>query len=160
MFLAPIGVLGVMTDDEHGDLAVAAASAHTGVPMVASTLVQDPMEDVAAAGGDARFLQLYTPNDRELAESFVAPRRGVRLHRGSSSPSTRGPSAPGPRDLAVRPPFRSCAGYYWPTTSPTRVPVPAGGAAESDPVPQPFQWALHLRQPHPDLGRPGLAPRP
>src|SRR3954453_3581422 len=72
VFLAPIGVLGVMTDDEHGDLAVAAASAHTGVPMVASTLVQDPMEDVAAALGETPgFFQLYTPNDRELAESFV-----------------------------------------------------------------------------------------
>ena len=72
VFLAPIGVLGVMTDDEHGDLAVAAASARAGVPMVASTLMQDPMEDVAAALGDTPgFFQLYTPNDRELAESFV-----------------------------------------------------------------------------------------
>jgi len=72
VFLAPIGVLGVMTDDEHGDLAVAAASAASGVPMVASTLMQDPMEDVAAALGETPGLfQLYTPNDRELAESFV-----------------------------------------------------------------------------------------
>jgi lactate 2-monooxygenase len=72
VFLAPIGVLGVMTDDAHGDLAVAAASAHAGVPMVASTLMQDPMEDVAAGLGETPgFFQLYTPNDRELAESFV-----------------------------------------------------------------------------------------
>src|SRR3954451_264344 len=70
--LAPIGVIGVMTDDEHGDLATAAASAASGVPMVASTLMQDPMEDVAAALGDTPgFFQLYTPNDRELAESLV-----------------------------------------------------------------------------------------
>ncbi|MET0953811.1 MAG: alpha-hydroxy-acid oxidizing protein, partial [Aeromicrobium sp.] len=72
VFLAPIGVIGVMTDDEHGDLATAAASASSGVPMVASTLMQDPMEDVAAALGDTPgFFQLYTPNDREVAESFV-----------------------------------------------------------------------------------------
>ena len=72
VFLAPIGVIGVMTDDEHGDLATAAAAAGSGVPMVASTLMQDPMEDVAAALGDTPgFFQLYTPNDREVAESFV-----------------------------------------------------------------------------------------
>ena len=72
LLLAPIGVIGVMTDDEHGDLATAAAAASSGVPMVASTLMQDPMEEVAAALGDTPgFFQLYTPNDRELAESFV-----------------------------------------------------------------------------------------
>lgn len=72
VFLAPIGVLGVMTDDEHGDVATAAASAASGVPMVASTLMQDPMEDVAAALGETPgFFQLYTPNDLEVAESLV-----------------------------------------------------------------------------------------
>ncbi|MBZ5740476.1 alpha-hydroxy-acid oxidizing protein [Nocardioides mangrovi] len=72
VFMAPIGVLGVMTDDEHGDLAAAAASASSGIPMVASTLMQDPMEDVGAALGDTPgFFQLYTPHDREVAESFV-----------------------------------------------------------------------------------------
>lgn len=72
VFLAPVGVLGVMTDDGHGDIATAAAAASSGVPMVASTLMEDPMEVVAAALGDTPgFFQLYTPNDRELAESFV-----------------------------------------------------------------------------------------
>jgi lactate 2-monooxygenase len=72
VFLAPVGVLGVMTEDEHGDLAAAAAAASSGVPMVASTLMQDPMEEVAAAlGGTPGFFQLYTPNDREVAESLV-----------------------------------------------------------------------------------------
>ncbi len=72
LLMSPIGVIGVMTDDEHGDLATAAASAASGVPMVASTLMQDPMEDVAAALGDTPgFFQLYTPNDREVAESLV-----------------------------------------------------------------------------------------
>lgn len=72
LLMSPIGVIGVMTDDERGDLATAAASATSGVPMVASTLMQDPLEDVAAALGDTPgFFQLYTPNDRDLAESLV-----------------------------------------------------------------------------------------
>ncbi|MGB8389482.1 alpha-hydroxy-acid oxidizing protein [Mycobacterium sp.] len=72
VFMAPIGVIGLCAQDGHGDLATARAAARTGVPMVASTLSVDPMEDVAAALGDTPgFFQLYTPNDRELAASFV-----------------------------------------------------------------------------------------
>ncbi len=72
LLMAPIGVVGVMHASQHGDLEVARAAAATGVPMVASTLTQDPMEDVAAELGEtAGFYQLYTPKDRELAESFV-----------------------------------------------------------------------------------------
>lgn len=72
VFLAPIGVIGICAQDGHGDLATARAAARTGVPMVASTLTVDPMEDVAAALGDTPgFFQLYTPTDRDLAASFV-----------------------------------------------------------------------------------------
>ncbi|MDT5351277.1 MAG: lactate 2-monooxygenase, partial [Mycobacterium sp.] len=72
LFMAPIGVIGLCAQDNHGDLATARAAARTGVPMVASTLTIDPMEDVAAALGDTPgFFQLYTPTDRELAASFV-----------------------------------------------------------------------------------------
>ncbi|HEY3996333.1 MAG TPA: alpha-hydroxy-acid oxidizing protein [Mycobacterium sp.] len=72
VFMAPIGVIGICAQDGHGDLATARAAARTGVPMVASTLTVDPMEDVTAALGDTPgFFQLYTPNDRELAASFV-----------------------------------------------------------------------------------------
>lgn len=72
VFMAPIGVLGVMTEDEHGDLAAARAAAETGVPLIGSTLMQDPLEEVAAALGETPgFFQLYTPNDREVAESLV-----------------------------------------------------------------------------------------
>src|SRR5690606_15026369 len=40
--------------------------------MVSSTLMQDPMEDVAAALGDTPgWFQLYPPSDREVCESFV-----------------------------------------------------------------------------------------
>jgi len=70
--LAPIGVVGLCAQDGNGDLAVAAASAQTGVPMIASTLSVDPMETVAQQLGDTPgIFQLYTPTDRELAASLV-----------------------------------------------------------------------------------------
>ena len=73
LFMAPIGVIGLCGQDGHGDLATAAAAARTGVPMIASTLSVDPMEDVAAQFGDTPgFFQLYTPTDRDLAASLVS----------------------------------------------------------------------------------------
>jgi lactate 2-monooxygenase len=73
LLMAPIGVIGLCAQDGHGDLAAAAAAARTGVPMVASTLSADPLEDVAAQFGDTPgFFQLYTPTDRELAASLVS----------------------------------------------------------------------------------------
>jgi lactate 2-monooxygenase len=70
--LAPVGVIALCAQDGHGDLAAARAAAQTGVPMIASTMSADPMEDVAAELGDTPgFFQLYTPKDRDLAASFV-----------------------------------------------------------------------------------------
>jgi lactate 2-monooxygenase len=72
VFMAPIGVMGICAQDGHGDIAAAKAAARTGVPMVVSTLTEDPLEDVAAEFGDTPgFFQLYTPTDRDLAASFV-----------------------------------------------------------------------------------------
>jgi lactate 2-monooxygenase len=72
VFLAPVGVIGLCAQDGHGDLATADAAARLGVPMVASTLSVDPLEEVATRLGDTPgFFQLYTPTDRELAESLV-----------------------------------------------------------------------------------------
>jgi lactate 2-monooxygenase len=72
VFMAPIGVIGICTQDGHGDLATARAAATTGVPMVASTLSQDPLEDVAGQFGETPgFFQLYCPTDREVAASLV-----------------------------------------------------------------------------------------
>jgi lactate 2-monooxygenase len=79
VFLAPIGVIGLCCQDGHGDLATAEAAARSGVPIVASTLAVDPLEEVAArlrgTGGTPGeipgFFQLYTPTDREVAESLV-----------------------------------------------------------------------------------------
>jgi len=72
LMLAPVGVIGLCSDDGHGDLATARAASQVGVPMIASTLSQDPLEDVASALGDtAGWFQLYPPNDQELTESLV-----------------------------------------------------------------------------------------
>ena len=83
LFMAPIGVIGLCAQDGHGDLATAQAAARTGVPMIASTLTVDPMEDVAARfGGTPGFFQLYTPTDRDLAASLV--------HRAEAAGSSAG----------------------------------------------------------------------
>ncbi|MEG8044862.1 alpha-hydroxy-acid oxidizing protein [Sphingomonas aerolata] len=72
IFMAPVGVIGICTQDGHGDLAAARASAETGVPLMASTLSNDPLESVAGALAETPgFFQLYTPKDKALAESLV-----------------------------------------------------------------------------------------
>ena len=72
LFMPPVGVVGVCAQDFHGDIQAAKASAQTGVPMMASTLTQDRIEDVVPhAGTTPNFFQLYTANDKELAASFL-----------------------------------------------------------------------------------------
>ncbi|WP_029114816.1 lactate 2-monooxygenase [Mycobacterium sp. URHB0044] len=72
VFMAPVGVIGLCAQDGHGDLATARAAARTGVPMIASTMTADPMEQVAAEFGDTPgFFQMYTPTDRDVAASLV-----------------------------------------------------------------------------------------
>lgn len=72
LMLAPVGVIGICEEAGHGDLTTARAAAATNTPMIASTLMQDPMEDVAAALGDTpKWFQLYPPSDREVCESFI-----------------------------------------------------------------------------------------
>jgi lactate 2-monooxygenase len=147
ILMAPIGVLGVMTDDEHGDLAAAAASAATGIPMIASTLMQDPLEDVAAAlGGTPGFFQLYTPNDREVAESLVhraeaAGYRGIVVTLDTWTLGYR------PRDLqhATFPQLRGycLANYFSDPVFRSRLAAPP----EEDPNAATLHWALTFGNP-------------
>ena len=101
IFMAPIGVIGLCAQDGHGDLAAARAAARTGVPMVASTLTTDPMEEVAAEfGATPGFFQLYAPTDRDLAASLVrraeaAGYKGIVVTLDTWVPGWR------PRDLAT-----------------------------------------------------------
>jgi len=72
IFMCPIGLVGLCAPDFQGDLAVARASAVTGVPFTLSTFSQTPMEDVIKQAGDTpTFFQLYLPDDRELAASLI-----------------------------------------------------------------------------------------
>ena len=72
IFMAPIGVNGIMTPDGHGDLHAARASVATGVPLMLSTLGNDSLERVAEElKGAPAFFQLYTPRDTEFAESLI-----------------------------------------------------------------------------------------
>jgi lactate 2-monooxygenase len=72
LFMSPIGVIGLCAQDGRGDLATARAARRTGVPMIASTFSNDPLEAVAGELGDTPgFFQLYTPRDAAVAESLV-----------------------------------------------------------------------------------------
>ena len=73
IFMAPIGLNGEMTQDRRGDIAAAQAAAETGVPFCASTLSNSPLEEVRAAAGETpSFFQLYTPKNRDLAQSLIS----------------------------------------------------------------------------------------
>ncbi|WP_236566764.1 lactate 2-monooxygenase [Nocardia sp. CY41] len=101
IFLAPVGVIGLCAQDGHGDIATAKAAARTGVPMIASTLTVDPLEEVAAEFGDTPgMFQLYTPTHRDLAQSLV---RRAEAAGFKAIVVTLDTWVPGwrPRDLAV-----------------------------------------------------------
>jgi lactate 2-monooxygenase len=68
---APVGVLSIAHPE--GELAVARASAATGVPLILSSAASHSIEQIAEAMGDAqRWFQLYWVNDRDVASSLVS----------------------------------------------------------------------------------------
>jgi isopentenyl diphosphate isomerase/L-lactate dehydrogenase-like FMN-dependent dehydrogenase len=147
LLLAPVGVIGLCAQDGHGDLATARAAARTGVPMVASTLSEDPMEDVAAALGDTPGLfQLYTPADRDLAQSFVhraeaAGFRGIVVTLDTQVLGWR------PRDLELAsfPQLKGrCLANYF---SDPLFRAKLEKAPEEDPRAAAIQWALGFSDP-------------
>ncbi|MEU0114195.1 lactate 2-monooxygenase [Streptomyces bobili] len=74
--LAPVGVLSIM--HPGAEPAAARAAAAQGVPFVLSSASSTPMEEVAAAMGDAeRWFQLYWSKDREVARSFLGRARAA-----------------------------------------------------------------------------------
>ncbi|MEZ6023586.1 MAG: alpha-hydroxy-acid oxidizing protein [Hyphomonadaceae bacterium] len=76
LFMSPIGVTGLCTQDGHGDIAAARASAETGVPLMLSTLSNDPLEAVAAETGDTpAFFQLYTPKTPTSPRAWSSARK-------------------------------------------------------------------------------------
>jgi lactate 2-monooxygenase len=70
VMLAPIGVQGIFHAD--GELAGARGAGAVGLGIVASTVTDHSLEDIAAAHGDApHWFQFYWPNDPEIAQSMV-----------------------------------------------------------------------------------------
>jgi lactate 2-monooxygenase len=68
VLLGPVGVLRQLHPE--GELAVARAAETMGVTMVLSTAASHTVEEVAEVAGP-RWYQLYWPNDRDLAISFL-----------------------------------------------------------------------------------------
>lgn len=68
--LAPVGAQTMVHPD--GELATARAAGAVGLPMAVSTMSSFPLEEVARAADAPKWFQLYWPNRRELAESFVS----------------------------------------------------------------------------------------
>jgi lactate 2-monooxygenase len=70
VLLAPIGVQSIIHDE--AEVATARGAAAANVPIVLSTASSRTIEEVAEAMGEVpRWYQLYWPDDRELAASFV-----------------------------------------------------------------------------------------
>ncbi|WP_223701670.1 alpha-hydroxy-acid oxidizing protein [Sutcliffiella deserti] len=67
-FLAPVGNLGIVHPE--ADLAVARAADRLGIPMIASTVSTNSLEEIAAEVED-KWFQLYCSSDPEITVSFV-----------------------------------------------------------------------------------------
>ena len=147
LFMSPIGVIGICAQDGHGDLGTARAAAATGVPMVASTLTVDPMEDVAAAQGDTPgFYQLYCPTDPEVAESLVR-RAEAAGYRGIVVTLDTWVTGWRPRDLAASnfPQLRGhcLANYFTDPVFRSRL----ASSPEDDPRNAVLSWAMMFGKP-------------
>ncbi len=67
---APVGVQSIIHED--AEVGTARGAAAVNVPIVLSTASSKPIEEVAEAMGEVpRWYQLYWPDDRDLAASFV-----------------------------------------------------------------------------------------
>ena len=137
-----------MTDDEHGDLAAAAASAASGVPMVASTLMQDPMEQVGRrAGRHPRVLPALHAERPRAGRELRPPRRGRGLPRHRGHARHAGRSATDRATSSTRP-SRSCAGYCLANyTSDPVFRAKLAAPPEEDPGAAAIQWALTFGNP-------------
>ncbi len=76
VLVAPVGAAGLVARD--ADVLIGGGAADAGLPYVISTQGSSPMEETAAAMGDApRWFQLYWSTDDRLVDSFV--RRAERI---------------------------------------------------------------------------------
>ena len=69
IIVAPTGMNGMI--HSQGDVALARAAAHLGIPFCLSTVATTRLEDVAAAAGGRLWMQLYVMRDRAVAEDIM-----------------------------------------------------------------------------------------
>ena len=160
LMFAPVGVIGLCSDDGHGDLATARAAS-------AGRRTDDRVDPVA---GSARGRGVRPRRHPGLVPALPAQR--PRADRESRTPG-RGRRLPGDRDHARHPHAGLATSRSRPRQLPAaqgpvpghllqrpRLPQQAGGAAGGGRRGGYRAVGDDLRQPEPDLGRPGLAPLP
>lgn len=69
LIIAPTGLNGML--HPQGDVALARAAAHFGIPYTLSTLSTTLLEDVAAQAGGRLWMQLYVMKNRAIAEDIM-----------------------------------------------------------------------------------------
>ncbi len=69
LVIAPTGFNGMLYPE--GDLALARAAAHLGIPFTLSTFSTVRLEDVATRAGGRLWLQLYVMKDRAIARELI-----------------------------------------------------------------------------------------
>ena len=110
LFMCPIGVIGICAQDGRGDIHTARAAQITKIPMVASTLSNDPLETVADTIGDTvTESSSFTRRRKDpwLKAWFIGPKKPV--SRRLLSHSTPGPLAGG-RAISAPQTSLNCAG--------------------------------------------------
>lgn len=69
LIIGPTGLAGAAWP--RGDLDLARAAGHAGIPFVMSSAATATMEEVAAAGGGRKWFQLYLFRDRDVSRRLV-----------------------------------------------------------------------------------------
>jgi (S)-mandelate dehydrogenase len=69
LVIAPTGLNGMLHED--GDIGLAKAAAHLGIPFTLSTMSTTRLEDVAKQAGGRLWMQLYVMKNRAIAEDIM-----------------------------------------------------------------------------------------
>lgn len=75
LVVAPTAVAGLMW--HNGEIALARAAAHAGIPFCVSTQSITSIEDIAAQAGGRLWFQLYILRDRALTQGFIERARAA-----------------------------------------------------------------------------------
>jgi (S)-mandelate dehydrogenase len=75
LIIGPTGLNGMLHAD--GDIGLARAAAHLGIPFTLSTMSTTRLEDVAKQAGGRLWMQLYVMKNRAVAEDIMARAAGA-----------------------------------------------------------------------------------